>query len=113
MDYYLSLPYTLLVRQNEDGSFFAEIEELRGCMTEADTLSELMTMIKDAQRAWISTAIARRIPIPEPREKEEFSGRFVIRIPKSLHRDLVRKARREGVSLNQFATMALSQAVRK
>jgi predicted HicB family RNase H-like nuclease len=34
-----------------------------------------------------------------------------VRIPRSLHRDLVRRAAEEGVSLNQFATVALARAV--
>jgi antitoxin HicB len=40
-----------------------------------------------------------------------FSGKFIVRIPRSLHRDLVRRAAEEGVSLNQFATVALARAV--
>jgi predicted HicB family RNase H-like nuclease len=40
-----------------------------------------------------------------------YSGRFVVRIAPSLHRDLVRCARAEGVSLNHFAAVALSRAV--
>lgn len=113
IEHYLSLPYTVLVRQNEDGTFFAEIEELPGCMTEADNIEQLLDMIKDAQRTWIQAALARGLPIPEPRSQEEFSGRFLVRIPKSLHRNLVRKAQKEGVSLNQLATMALAQIVQE
>jgi antitoxin HicB len=42
---------------------------------------------------------------------EGYSGRFVVRIPPSLHRDLVRAAAEEGVSLNQLAAVALARAV--
>jgi hypothetical protein len=44
-------------------------------------------------------------------EKREFSGNVRLRIPASLHRDLVRKAEAEGVSLNQLACAALAAAV--
>jgi hypothetical protein len=47
----------------------------------------------------------------EPRETEDYSGQFVVRVPRSLHRDLVQAAEREEVSLNQFALAALVRAV--
>lgn len=110
LEYYLALPYTIMVRQNEDGSLFAEVEELPGCMTEAEDPRTLLESIRDAQAAWIQSALEDGIEIPVPRSTEEFSGRFLVRIPRSLHRDLVRRARREGVSLNQLATTALAKA---
>lgn len=34
-----------------------------------------------------------------------------MRVPRSLHRKLSEEARREGVSLNQFVTVALAETV--
>jgi antitoxin HicB len=44
------------------------------------------------------------IPRPEPPPEPEGlpSGRFVTRLPKTLHARLIRQARREGVSQNQL-----------
>ena len=42
---------------------------------------------------------------------EQFSGKFTVRLPKSLHQALVDRAEREGVSLNLFVTNALSRTV--
>lgn len=39
------------------------------------------------------------------------SGKFVQRIPRSLHEKLARLAEREGVSLNTLVTSILSEAV--
>ena len=41
----------------------------------------------------------------------KFSGKFTVRLPKSLHQALVNRAEREGVSLNLFVTNALSRTV--
>lgn len=41
----------------------------------------------------------------------KFSGKFTVRLPKSLHQALVARAEREGVSLNLFVTNALSRTV--
>lgn len=46
-----------------------------------------------------------------PRSAEK-SGRFNVRIPRSLHRSLEIEARREGVSLNQLTTAKLSIPLR-
>lgn len=40
---------------------------------------------------------------------EKYSGRLVLRIPRSLHRDLKEAAALEGVSLNQYMLYKLSR----
>jgi predicted HicB family RNase H-like nuclease len=40
-----------------------------------------------------------------------YSGKVNLRMPKSLHRDLARRAEEEGVSLNQFLMVARARAV--
>lgn len=43
------------------------------------------------------------------RDLEEYSGRLVLRIPRSLHRQLKEQAASEGVSLNQYMLYKLSR----
>lgn len=43
------------------------------------------------------------------RELEEYSGRLVLRIPRSLHKLLKQEAEVEGVSLNQYMLYKLSR----
>ena len=40
---------------------------------------------------------------------EEYSGKLVLRIPRSLHRDLKKAAEIEGVSLNQYMLYKLAK----
>lgn len=42
------------------------------------------------------------------RELEDYSGRLVLRIPRSLHKALKEAAKIEGVSLNQYMIYKLS-----
>ena len=44
-------------------------------------------------------------------ERREYSGRVHLRMPRSLHRDLARRAEQEGVSLNQVIVTALARSV--
>lgn len=111
LDYYMSLPYAIEVRRNEDGSYFARMPELPGCITWADTFKELGPMIEDAKATWIEGSLEAGLAVPEPREEAGFSGKVNLRMPKSLHRDLARRAEEEGVSLNQLMVTALARAV--
>lgn len=115
VEYYLDLPYTIeIVRDKSDPDqpvWFASVRELKGCMTEADEFDEAARQVRDAMYVWITDAIESGDPIPEPAGEGEFSGKFSVRLPKSLHRDLVHRAEREGVSLNQYITAVLSRSV--
>ena len=114
LEFYLNLPYTIEVTRDAGEGFsgwFARVVELQGCMTQAENFNELGEMILDAMRAWLEVAIEDSAEIPEPRPQESYSGKFVVRVPKSLHRQLVKTANSEGVSLNMFISTALGQAV--
>ncbi|MEJ2267201.1 MAG: toxin-antitoxin system HicB family antitoxin [Anaerolineales bacterium] len=111
VDYYLSLPYTVeLIPEPQEGWFVA-IKELPGCMTDSDTPEEALKEIREIQREWLEIAIEEGVDIPEPRADEDYSGRFNLRVPRSLHRRLVETAEREGVSLNQYINDVLAGAV--
>jgi antitoxin HicB len=111
---YLKLPYTIeIFRDETDGNagWVARVIELPGCITQGDTIGDLAEMIEDAMRTWIETALADGDPVPEPRQLTDYSGKFVTRVPRSLHQELVHAAGREGVSLNAYVMMALTKAV--
>ncbi len=110
LNYYLNLDYTIRLKQNEDGSYFVEIEELPGCMSEGDNKEEALIMIEDAKKAWLEVALIRKINIPEP-DKDEFSGKLNVRMPKFLHRKLSYKAKEEGTSLNTLISTTLASRV--
>ncbi|MDA3823363.1 MAG: toxin-antitoxin system HicB family antitoxin, partial [Bacteroidales bacterium] len=99
---YLDLPYKVEIIKNEDSTFFASIKELPGCMTEGDTIVEAYEMIEEAKSLWIETALSDGSTIPEPEilSKKNYSGKLVLRIPKSLHRRLAKSAEENEVSLN-------------
>jgi antitoxin HicB len=68
-------------------------------------------MIREAMELWLETSIEDGDPIPEPRPIEDYSGRFLVRLPASLHAMLDKGARREGVSMNQYVSALLAGAV--
>lgn len=111
VNYYLSLPYTIELVREDNATWFARVVELPGCMTKSRSAEDAVTMIRDAMTGWLELALADGRNIPEPKVQEAYSGKFVVRVPKSLHRDLVDAAAREQVSLNQFIATELARAV--
>jgi len=47
--------------------------------------------------------------IPEPLACIKYSGKFMVRVPPEVHRDLAIKAAESGVSLNRIASSKLSK----
>lgn len=113
LKFYLNLRYPITIHPDPDGGYVAEIEELPGCMTQAETIDEAFKAIEDARQVWIKGTYEMGQDIPLPRDMEEHSGKFMVRIPRSLHRNLVRAAKREGVSLNQYVTSLLAAGVQR
>ncbi len=111
LEYYLNLPYTIELTPDPEEGWFVTVRELPGCISQGDTPEEALEMIRDAMHAWIEVSLEDGDPIPEPRPLEDYSGKFVVRVPRSLHRDLVETAGREGVSLNQYINVALARAL--
>ncbi len=111
LQYYLGKNYPILICPAEEGGYVAEIEELPGCITQGETLEEVSDRINNARQLWIEQSYEDGLEIPLPRTEEEYSGKFIVRIPKHLHRRLAEKARREGVSLNQYVENILSAGI--
>jgi antitoxin HicB len=108
IEYYIKLPYKTIIIPDPYGGFFVKVEELEGCMSQGETEEEALKNIKEAKELWLETAIERNIKIPEP-EMEEYSGKFVLRLPKSLHRKLANAAKKDNSSLNQYINYLLSE----
>ena len=113
LEYYINLRYPVTIHPDPESGFVAEIEELHGCMTQAETLDEVFEAIEDARQLWIKTAYNEGQDIPLPRDMEQYTGKFLVRIPRSLHRALAHSAKREDVSLNQYVVSLLTAGVTK
>ena len=88
--------------------FYGRILELDGCQSTGDTLEELYESLNEAMQGYLEAKLENNLPIPMPQTTSNYSGKFVVRLPKSLHQKLAIEAEREGVSLNQLALYKLS-----
>ena len=113
LKYYMALPYSKVVTfyDDESGQYYvSEVLELSGCSSTGDTEAEALESLNEAMEGYLQTKLEYNDPIPEPvAATEGFSGKFLLRLPKTLHRKLSYESQREGVSLNQYALYKLSQ----
>jgi len=110
------LKYPVVVRElsnEEGGGFLAEIPDLPGCMADGETAAEAVAAVENAIEEWIATAKELNRSIPEPSALDKYSGKWVQRVPKSLHMKLAMEAKREGVSLNTLTTSLIAEGLGK
>lgn len=108
---YMEKPYTRLVQEIRDESghyFYGRILELDGCQSTGDTLEELYESLDEAMESYIEVKLENKLTIPVPDVANNYSGKFVVRLPKTLHQRLALEAEKEGVSLNQLALYKLA-----
>ena len=118
LDYFLNLPYRIEVvpiSPEEGGGYMATLPEVgRMAITgDGETPEEAFRDLETQKSERFADYLKKGIPIPEPVPGEEYSGRLMLRMPKSLHRDLAAQARENAVSLNQFVTYLLGRSIQK
>jgi antitoxin HicB len=110
------IEYRFTVRpltEDEGGGYLIEFPDLPGCMSDGETIEEAIANGEDAQRGWIAAMMEAGRPIPSPSVEptESYSGKWQLRAPKSLHRRLAERAKREGVSLNTLVVTLLAEGL--
>ena len=109
LEHYLSLGYPYELLRDEDGTFVASHPDLLGCLAQGDTADEAVRALDLARKAWLDVRFQENLPIPEPIDAEEYSGKMLLRIPPALHAALAKLAQRQDASLNQIINNILSE----
>jgi predicted RNase H-like HicB family nuclease len=108
---YLKRPYNYIIKpiQDESGFYYhSSVLELDGCQSSGETYQEAFDGLMEAMEGWIETKLENGFTVPEPMDSHRYSGKLVIRLPKSLHARLAIEAEKEGVSLNQYMLFKLA-----
>ena len=99
----IDYPFTVRHLSKEEGwGYLAEAIGLPGCIADGETIVEAVHNLEDAIQSWIRTAQELGKPVPCPINDAEYSGKWVIRTPKTLHRKLAELSKIEGVSRSAF-----------
>ena len=101
--------------KEDGGGFLITFPDLPGCMSDGQTEAEAVANGKDAFRAWVAARkdAGKEIPAPfyRPDTVPEVSGKFVTRLPKSVHAKLTERAKAEGVSLNTLVLALMAEGL--
>jgi antitoxin HicB len=110
LNYYQTLDYPIELIRDEE-TYVASHPDLPGCVSMGPTPNEAVENLREVKLLWIEGKLANGDSIPEPSRVERYSGKFVLRIPKLLHRMADYRARHEGVSLNSYIVSVLAGAL--
>jgi antitoxin HicB len=70
LDYFLSFKYPISIYPEDEGGYTAIIPDLPGCMTQGETLEEVVMNIDEARQLWIETVyFSNKKDIPRPSKK--------------------------------------------
>ena len=97
--------------KEEGGGYSIYFPDLPGCWSDGASPEEAIENGRDALQSWL--AIAQEFGDDIPRPFSAVSGRFVQRVPRSLHARLIARAKAEGVSLNTLVVSLVSQGIGK
>ena len=105
-------PYPMRVYfDGEVGEWVAQVVDLPGCIGAGDSANEAVEAAIKFIPDWIALAQERGTTVSPPMEGLDASGKFVVRLPKSLHARLQDRAATEQTSLNQIAVQYLSEGL--
>lgn len=118
LKYYLNLNYPIeiiKIPDDEGGGYSACIPLLgrNAFISDGETIEEALNNLEITKEENFSRMLEKGIPIPEPQGQieEEFSGKFLVRVPKELHRELVRNSNKNGISLNQYVQYIITKGL--
>jgi len=93
----------------EDEGWIATIPELPGCSAFGRTPEKSLDELKTAKGLWLEASRKEKRHVPKPLADSDLNGKFLLRLPKELHRKLAYEAKEQGVSLNQFMLYIMAQ----
>lgn len=103
------------IPREDGGGFLVTIPDLPGCMSDGETEQDAIASAHDAFSSWVSARIdaGEEIPAPQYRTEpmQDMSGKFVARVPKTIHAKLAMRAREEGVSLNTLVLSLIAEGL--
>jgi predicted RNase H-like HicB family nuclease len=64
------MKYRVILEQDEDGVFIAEVPSLPGCISQGKSRQEALTNVHEAIEAYMGTLKVHGEPVPPPIEEE-------------------------------------------
>ena len=95
----------------EGGGFLISYPDFSECISDGETVEEAIANGRDALAGTIAALGAKGLPVPAPNSGGVASGKFVARVPKTIHAQLATRAKAEGVSLNTLVLAFIAEGL--
>ncbi|MBP7665851.1 MAG: type II toxin-antitoxin system HicB family antitoxin [Burkholderiaceae bacterium] len=95
----------------DGGGYMISYPDFAECISDGETIDEAIENGQDALKATIAALKAKQLAVPAPNSGGVASGKFVARVPKTVHAQLTMRARAEGVSLNALVLTFIAQGL--
>lgn len=95
----------------EGGGFLISFPDFSECISDGETVDEALRNGREALKATLAALKATGQPAPAPNSGGVASGKFVARVPKTIHAQLTTRAKAEGVSLNTLVLTFIAQGL--
>jgi antitoxin HicB len=102
-----------LLTEDDGGGYLISFPDFSECISDGETIEEAIQNGLDALEETIAVLEHMNLPVPEPGSGGSYSGKFVQRVPKSLHARLAARAKQEGVSMNTLVNTFLAESLGK
>ena len=105
-------PFEIRPLSEEDGGgFLISFPDFAECISDGESIEEAVASGQDALKATIAALKAKKLPVPAPNSGGVASGKFIARVPKTIHARLATRARAEGVSLNALVLSFIAEGL--
>ena len=96
---------------DEGGGFLISYPDFVECISDGETVEDALLNGADALKATIAALKAKGFAVPAPNGGSVASGKFVARVPKTVHARLTSRAKAEGVSLNALVLAFIAEGL--
>ena len=97
--------------EEDGGGYLISFPDFAECISDGETVEDALVNGRDALKATLAALKAKKLPVPAPNGGGVASGKFVARVPKTVHAQLATRARTEGVSLNALVLTFIAQGL--
>lgn len=113
LEYVLNLEYETVIEkisEEDGGGYCAYLPDFghHVIFGDGDTKEEALSSMESFKEHQFTRYLELGIAFPEPAKRPQASGKFLLRLPKGLHGQLIHGAGINGTTLNQYCVSLLS-----
>ena len=105
-------PFEIRPLSDEDGGgYLISFPDFAECISDGESVEQALENGRAALKETVAALKSKKLPVPAPNSGGVASGKFIARVPKTVHAQLATRAKAEGVSLNTLVLTFIAQGL--